>query len=112
MSSSATSLFRVSFVSKGEVYEVFAKQVYQADMYGFVVIEELVFGERTAVVIDPAEERLKDEFSGVKRSYVPMHAVLRIDEVEKRGTATVTDLGDKVAAFPHPVYTRGGDDKR
>lgn len=104
----AKPLYRVSFLNQGQVYEVFARQVYQAELYGFVVVEELVFGERTSVVVDPAEERLKDEFDGVKRSYVPMHAIIRIDEVEKEGQARISDLGDKVTAFPGPVYTPGG----
>ena len=31
------------------------------------------------------EEKLKAEFSGVKRTFVPLHAVVRIDEVEREG---------------------------
>ncbi|HEV58417.1 MAG TPA: DUF1820 family protein [Phycisphaerales bacterium] len=106
--SEAKCLYKVSFVNQGQVYEVFARQVYQAELYGFIVIEELVFGERTTVVVDPAEERLQTEFEGVKRSFVPMHAVIRIDEVEKKGQARISDLGDRVTAFPGPVYTPGG----
>ena len=101
-------LYHVSFISQGKVYEVFARQVYQADLYGFVVIEELVFGERATVVVDPSEERLKSEFEGVKRSFVPMHAIIRIDEVEKEGIAKIRELGDNVASFPSPIYTPGG----
>ncbi len=102
---SRSQLYRVEFINRGEVYEIFAKRVYQADLFGFLVIEELVFGERSGVVVDPAEERLEKEFSGVRRSYVPMHAVVRIDEVEQRGTSKITKLDDKVTAFPTPLYT-------
>jgi hypothetical protein len=35
-----------------------------------------------------------------------MHSVLRIDEVEKQGTAKITELSDKVAQFPNPIYTK------
>lgn len=106
--SKAKRLYRVSFLNQGQVYEVFARQVYQAELYGFVVVEELVFGERTSVVVDPVEERLKGEFDGVKRSYIPMHAIIRIDEVEKEGPARISDPGNKVTTFPGPVYTPGG----
>ena len=102
------TLYKVTFINQGQVYEVFARQVYQAELYGFVVIEELVFGERTTVVVDPAEERLQSEFEGVKRSFVPMHAVIRIDEVEKEGIPKISELGDNVTSFPGPVYTPGG----
>ncbi len=101
-------LYRVKFINQGKVYEVFARQVYQGDLYGFVVIEELVFGERNSVVVDPSEERLKDEFEAVMRSFVPMHAIIRVDEVLKEGVATISDLGDNVSAFPGPHYTPGG----
>ena len=106
----STRLYRVTFFNQGKIYEVFARQVYQADLYGFVVIEDLVFGERASVVVDPGEERLKTEFEGVKRSYIPMHAVMRVDEVERQGTAKITEPGGNVTMFPSPIYTpRSGD---
>ncbi|WP_455217822.1 DUF1820 family protein, partial [Kaarinaea lacus] len=86
------TLFKISFINQGKVYEIFARQVSQSSMYGFIEVEELVFGERTAVVVDPAEEKLKDEFSGVKRTYIPMHSVIRVDEVEKQGKAKILSL--------------------
>ena len=98
-------LFRISFINQGKVFDVFAKNVYQADLYGFIVIEDLQFGKKTELVVDPSEEKLKDEFAGVERTYVPMHSVIRIDEVDKRGTAKVSDLGDNVSQFPGAVYT-------
>lgn len=101
------SIYKVVFINQGKVYEIFAHQVYQGEMYGFVIVEELVFGERTTVVVDPAEERLKDEFESVRRTFIPMHAIVRIDEVTKEGVAKVSELGDKVTPFPTPLYTPG-----
>ena len=98
--SETPAIFRVSFVNQGSIYEVFCRKVYQADMYGFITIEELLFGERSSIVVDPSEERLKDEFESVKRSFIPMHSVIRIDEVSREGAAKITELGDKVTAFP------------
>ena len=92
------TLFKVSFVNQGKIYEIFAKQIVQSSMYGFVEVEELIFGEKTSLVVDPSEERLKDEFSGVKRTYIPMHSVIRIDEVEKRGTAKILSMDGEAAS--------------
>ncbi len=103
------SIYKVIFINQGKVYEVFARQVYQAELYGFVAIEELIFGERTSVVVDPSEERLKTEFGSVTRTLIPMHAVIRIDQVKKEGTAKITELSEKVAQFPTPLYTPGGN---
>ena len=30
------------------------------ELYGFVEIGEIIFGERTAILVDPSEEKLKD----------------------------------------------------
>ena len=79
-------IYKVKFVSQGKLYELFAREVGQSAMYGFIELGEIIFGEKSVVVVDPSEERLKAEFSGVKRTYIPMLAVLRIDEVDKEGS--------------------------
>ena len=64
-------VYKVIFQNAGQVFEVFARQIYQSDMWGFIEVEEFVFGERSQIVVDPTEEKLKNEFSGVTRSYIP-----------------------------------------
>lgn len=85
-------IYRIAFINQNQVYELYASRVYQADLHGFVVIEDFVFGEASSIVVDPAEEKLKAEFDGVQRSFVPMHKVIRIDQVERRGTAKILPL--------------------
>ena len=51
------NLFIVIFMSQGQVYEIYARSVGHGEMFGFVEVEELVFGARTTVVVDPSEER-------------------------------------------------------
>ena len=106
---SARRLYKISFVNQGKVYEIYARSVAQGALFGFIEVEKLVFGERSTVVLDPAEERIKSEFEGVLRTYLPMHSVLRIDEVEKEGVCKITKAeGSNIAQFPMPVYTPGG----
>jgi hypothetical protein len=93
-------MYKVVFHNQNEVYELFVDKIYQSDLYGFIEIEEYVFGEKSGILIDPAEEKLKNEFASVKRSFIPMHAIVRIDEVEKRGTPKVTESKGNVAMFP------------
>jgi len=106
---SAKNIFKVSFYNQSKVYEVYASKVYQSDLYGFITIEELKFHERTSVVVDPGEEKLKTEFDQVKRFFVPMHSIIRIDEVEKQGVAKISDAGKNVAQFPSHIYNSSGD---
>ena len=98
------SIYKVLFHSQGQVYEVYAHNIYQSDLYGFVEIEDYTFGNRSQMLIDPSEDRLRNEFEGVQRSFIPMHAIVRIDEVEKEGVAKISDRkGEKVTPFPIPV---------
>jgi hypothetical protein len=81
------TLYRISFMSQGQVYEIYANSVEQGMLFGFIEVEELVFGERSSVVVDPSEEKIKTEFEGVKRTHLPMHSIIRIDEVDKEGVS-------------------------
>ena len=88
----------------------FVKQVYQSDLYGFVEVEDYVFDEKKQVVVDPTEEKLKSEFTGVKRSFIPMQAIIRIDEVEKSGVCKISN-GDNIAPFPVSLVGAKSDSK-
>lgn len=110
----ASHIFKVMFVNQGKVYEVYARKVSHGGLFGFIEVEELVFGERSTVVVDPSEERIKSEFAGVQRTYLPLHSIVRIDEVKKQGVSKISVLeGANIAQFPAPVYAPPGDsDKR
>lgn len=106
VSMAASHIFKIMFVNQGKVYEIYARKVHHGNLFGFIEIEELVFGERSSVVVDPGEERIKGEFEGVKRTWLPLHSVLRIDEVKKQGVSKITAFeGGNIAQFPGPIYT-------
>jgi hypothetical protein len=107
-------LYKVIFASQGKVYEIYARHVQQADIYGFVEIEEILFGEKSTLLVDPSEEQLKNEFNGVTRSYIPFHAVIRIDEVEKEGRGKILQLasGENITQLPHPILNRKNDPEK
>lgn len=107
------SIFRISFQNQGEVYEIYARSVSQGSLLGFVEVEELIFGERSSLLVNPGEEKLQTEFSGVRCTYIPMHSVIRIDEVEKEGPAKVSKMeGGSGNVTPFPMYTGGSDTKK
>lgn len=105
---SSKTIYRINFIAQGNTYEIYAKQVHQSNIFGFIEVEEIIFGETSSVVVDPSEERLKTEFQGVKSTHIPLHAVLRIDVVDKEGIAKITVLskdGSNVSVFPSHIYT-------
>ena len=106
----ASHIFKVQFVREGKVWEVYALKVTHGGLFGFIELEDLVFGERSGVVVDPGEERIKGEFEGVKRTWLPMQSVLRVDEVKKTGPSKISAYDDSnVAAFPLPMVPPGPD---
>ena len=106
-------IFKIIFVNQGKVYEVYARKVSHGSLFGFVEVEELVFGTRSSVVLDPGEERIKSEFTGVKRSFLPLQAIIRIDEVSKQGVSKIHELegGANVMTFPSPLLPPSGSDR-
>jgi hypothetical protein len=110
----ASHIFRIMFVNQGKVYEVYARKVGHGELFGFIEVEELIFGERSSVVLDPSEERIKGEFTGVKRTFLPLHSVLRIDEVKKQGVSKITALESaaNVAQFPMSMYSPPQGEKK
>lgn len=101
-------IYKVIFLNQGQVFEMYAKHIYQSELWGFLEVEEFVFGERTQMIVDPSEEKLKTQFEGVVRSFIPVHSVVRIDEVERLGTAKISDAQGvgNVMPFPMPVPDR------
>ncbi len=111
---SSNNIYRIVFYNQGSVYEIHAHTVQQSELYPFIEVEDIIFGERSKVLIDPSEERLKTEFSGVKRTHIPMQAIIRIDEVESAGQnkiLTGSDAGGNVMPFPAPMPSGPRTDK-
>jgi len=95
-------LFRVAFLHHGKVYELYCSAVTSSSLWGFVEISGMVFDDADKRVVDPTEEKLRAEFEDVNVLHVPMHSVLRVEEVRKRGQAVIRDResGEKVTPFP------------
>ncbi|MCG8011879.1 MAG: DUF1820 family protein, partial [Candidatus Thiodiazotropha weberae] len=64
-----------------------------------------IFQETSSLVVDPSAEKLKEEFSGVQRIRIPIHSVIRIDEVEKQehgpGKIIEIDADSNITPFPN-----------
>ena len=93
--------FRIQFHNNNKIYELYAHEVGQSQMGGFIEIGEIIFGEHSKLLIDPAEEKLKTEFANVKHTYIPHFAVIRIDEVDRCGKNRILDSdGASITVFP------------
>ncbi|MCY3564676.1 MAG: DUF1820 family protein, partial [Gammaproteobacteria bacterium] len=36
----SSEIYKVTFLNKGKVYELFVRQVFQSDLYGFIEVED------------------------------------------------------------------------
>lgn len=112
-----TRIYKVVFYHQGNVVELYARRVGQGELFGFIEVEELIFGARSEVVVDPTEEGLRSEFGEAKRLFLPLHAILRIEEVEREGTARMRSAsaprteGNIVRPFPLPFFPSGDPSK-
>lgn len=95
-------LYRIAFLNHGKVYELFCSGVCSSDLFGFVEVTGLSFGDKDSLVVDPTEEKMRDEFEDVEILHLPMHSVLRVEQVRKKGQAVIRDResGEKVTPFP------------
>jgi hypothetical protein len=67
-----------------------------------------VFDVNAGVVVDPTEERLRDEFGGTRALHLPMQSIVRIEEVDKKASPR-SRRGDGeavVTPFPMPAKPR------
>ncbi|MBZ4040034.1 DUF1820 family protein [Novilysobacter selenitireducens] len=84
-------LYKVTFLNAGKVYELYARRVSSGALWGFT------------------EERLRDEFGQTRVLHLPMQSIVRIEEVERKGTSAIRDAatGEKVVTpFPLPAKPR------
>lgn len=98
------STFRIQFHNSNQIYELYAHEVSQSHMAGFIEVGQIIFGEHSKLLIDPAEEKLKREFGDIKHTYIPHHSIIRIDEVDHSGKNRILDSdGAVVTSFPGPA---------
>ena len=96
----AKPLYKVTFLNHGKIYQLYARSVSSGSLWGFTEIAGLVFDVHEGVVVDPTEERLRDEFGNTRVLHLPMQSVVRIEEVEKKGQSAIRDAGTGEVVTP------------
>ncbi|MGY0504749.1 DUF1820 family protein [Luteimonas sp. e5] len=103
----ANTLYRIQFQQGDKRYTLYAREVSSSTIWGFVDIGGLDWPNQGGVLVDPAEERLREEFADTRRLHLPMHALIRIEEVDRRGQAAIHEAGgDNRVVTPFPLPSR------
>jgi len=96
-------LYKIIFLNQAKVYEIYAREIVQSNLMGFIEVSALEFSSKSGLLVDPSEEKLKSEFAAVNRTFIPMYSVIRIDEVKEQGAAKITEISEaerRVLNFP------------
>jgi hypothetical protein len=95
-------LYKIVFLNNGKVYELYSEGVTSSGLWGFIEVSDLVFETGEGLVVDPTEEKMRQEFESAKVLHLPIPSILRVEEVDKRGQCMIRDResGEKVTPFP------------
>ncbi len=95
-------LYKIVFLNNGKVYELYSEGVASSGLWGFVEVSDLVFESSDGLVVDPTEEKMRQEFEHASVLHLPIQSVLRVEEVKQRGQCLIRDResGEKVTPFP------------
>ncbi len=95
-------LYKIIFFNRSKVYELYARDVFSSDIYGFICVAELVFDNKQRIVIDPAEDKIRDEFANVNILHLPVQSIIRIEEVKEKQSCKIRDIksGENISQFP------------
>jgi hypothetical protein len=95
-------VYRVTFTENNTIKKIFSKFISEDNLESFIELDDLIFD---SVLNDTAchQEVLKSEFKGVQRLYLPLHTILRIDEIhlDSKGQLKISDSAkSNVSPFP------------
>ena len=102
-------LYKITFHNAGKIYELYARRVASSSLWGFTEVADLVFDVNEGLVVDPTEERLRDEFANTRVRHLPRQSVVRVEEVDRKAPLSIRDAstGEKVVTpFPMPMKPR------
>jgi hypothetical protein len=100
--------YKVSFSLDQEMYQVCARHVESSNLYGLIEIGDFIFPENK-LVYNPGEDRIRREFQGIQRTWLPYHAIVRIDEVRDSQESEVKIVplqAVRKAAEPAPMLKK------
>lgn len=87
------NLFKIIFTDEDDKpVTVHAAEVAPSSLLGFIEAAELTFPEPSDIIIAPADDRARSLFKDVKRIYIPINRIIRVDELSADKKAPVIAL--------------------
>lgn len=75
-------LFRIDFINaEKENLSIYASKVNPSSFLGLIEVADIVFMDTSDIILNPQDDKVKKEFKNVERTFLPLNAIIRIDEV-------------------------------
>jgi hypothetical protein len=82
-------IYRIIFTHLEETQEIYAQYISEETLVGFIEADTLLELDQTTLAVNPKE---------VKRCYIPLHNIIRIDEIFWQ---TGAEVKDNIRHLPH-----------
>ena len=101
-------IYRVIFKQDDKRCQLYAQYICEESLMGFLEVESLVFSsDNSSLIVDVQQEELKQQYKGVKRTYIPMHTVIRVDEIKASECQLITNaLSDGNITYLDPAVKK------
>ena len=93
------TIYKVIFYNQNNVFEIYAKNINPNKMLGFIELSDLIFANSSNLILNSVEEKMKAEFANVKKTYIPLNSIIRIDNVIKAEKIKIYK-SDSIIKFP------------
>ncbi|PLX71039.1 MAG: DUF1820 domain-containing protein [Denitrovibrio sp.] len=75
-------LYKIIFIDEDKkIQTLHASKLNPSSFLGLVEISDIVFIEKSEIIITPDDGDLQQKFKNVERSFIPLNSIIRIDEV-------------------------------
>lgn len=75
-------LYKIIFIDEDKKTQtIHASYLNPSSFLGLIEISDIVFIDKSEIIISPDDGKLKETFKNVERSYIPLNYIVRIDEV-------------------------------
>ncbi len=89
-------LYKIHFLDEGKNKNiVYANKVNPSSFLGLIELSDIVFLDTSEILITPDDDKIRKEFQDVERTFLPINAIIRIDEIVLENETPVIKLYKK-----------------
>ena len=93
----AKELYKITIIDEDKEHTtLYATNVTQADLLGFVEISGLEFPNKSDIILTPGEDKAHTLFKDTKRIIIPGNYIIRIEELKEDKKAQIINIFDSV----------------